>query len=164
MQKNLKSNQDLSNRGFCLFGSGFIITPEKAIELGLGTTAEIEKVISDYRNGKDLTASPRGVMVIDLFGYSANEVRSKFPAVYQHVLENVKPERDQNKRASRKENWWIYLHLHFHYPTIKGLFYAIGGNKTETFDLISTHLFSSFVPPEHHEVGTLWHSTFIYFS
>ncbi|GAB3196248.1 hypothetical protein ABID22_002828 [Pontibacter aydingkolensis] len=106
--KGLKANEDLSNRGFCLFGAGFIVTPEKAIELGLGTIEDTDKIISNYRNGRDLTASSRGVMVIDLFGYTANEVRSKFPQVYQHVLENIKPERDQNKRASRKDNWWIF--------------------------------------------------------
>ncbi len=31
----LSANQGLANRGFCLFGSGFIVTHEKAMELGL---------------------------------------------------------------------------------------------------------------------------------
>ena len=35
-------------------------------------------------------------MVIDLFGLTAEEVRTRFPAVYQWVYERVKPERDQN--------------------------------------------------------------------
>jgi hypothetical protein len=106
--KELKANSDLSNRGFCLFGAGFIISPVEATELGLGSIPDTEKIISEYRNGRDLANTPRGVMVIDLFGFSSNEARSKFPQVYQHVLENVKPERDQNKRASRKDNWWIF--------------------------------------------------------
>lgn len=37
-------------------------------------------------------------MVIDLFGLDAEQVREQFPAIYQHVLERVKPERDHNKR------------------------------------------------------------------
>ena len=37
-------------------------------------------------------------MVIDLFGLTAEEVRARFPAVYQWVYERVKPERDQNNR------------------------------------------------------------------
>ncbi|WP_299700529.1 DNA methyltransferase [uncultured Pontibacter sp.] len=106
--KALKANSDMSNKGVLLIGSGFIITPEKAIELGLGIIPETEKIISDYRNGKDLLASPRDVKVIDLYGYTSNEVRIKFPKVYQHILENVKPERDQNKRASRREKWWLF--------------------------------------------------------
>jgi hypothetical protein len=35
-------------------------------------------------------------------------VLSRFPAVYQRVLERVKPERDTNNRASRRDNWWLF--------------------------------------------------------
>jgi restriction system protein len=51
---------------------------------------------------------PRGVMVIDLFGLDADEVRKRFPEVYQHVLLKVKTERDANRRASYAANWWIF--------------------------------------------------------
>jgi len=47
-------------------------------------------------------------MVIDLFGLREDEVRRRFPAVYQRVLLRVKPEREQNNRTSYKENWWIF--------------------------------------------------------
>ena len=47
-------------------------------------------------------------MVIDLFGLSAEEAKNRFPEVYQHVRETVKPERDQNNRAGYRENWWIH--------------------------------------------------------
>jgi hypothetical protein len=47
-------------------------------------------------------------MVIDLYGFDSEEVRQNFPAVYQWVFERVKPERDQNNRKSRRENWWIF--------------------------------------------------------
>lgn len=106
--KALKANEQLGYRGMQLIGGGFIVTPEKARSLGLGTVPGLEKHIREYRNGRDLTASPRGVMVIDLFGLTETEVRETFPAVYQHVLDNVKPERDQNKRESYKRNWWVF--------------------------------------------------------
>jgi len=51
---------------------------------------------------------PRGVLVIDLYGLTADEVRSRYPAIYQWVLERVKPERDNNNRESRKRNWWLF--------------------------------------------------------
>ena len=35
-------------------------------------------------------------MVIDLFGLTENEVRLKFPAIFQHIADNVKPDRDAN--------------------------------------------------------------------
>jgi len=104
----LQANQDLSTPGVKLHGSGFIVTPEEAEQLGLGTIQGLEKHIRDYRNGKDLTNKPRGVKVIDLFGLSADEVCERFPAVYQWVLERVKPDRDQNKRKTYRENWWIF--------------------------------------------------------
>ena len=47
-------------------------------------------------------------MVIDLFGLTEAQVRDRFPAVYQHVREHVKPERDQNNDRSRRENWWLF--------------------------------------------------------
>jgi hypothetical protein len=34
-------------------------------------------------------------------------VRRRWPATYQWVLERVKPERDHNKRASYRDNWWV---------------------------------------------------------
>jgi hypothetical protein len=61
----------------------------------------------DYMFGKDLTARPRGVKVIDLFGLDADTVRQRFPAVYQWVMERVKPvlERlvDLNTRRASEE-------------------------------------------------------------
>jgi hypothetical protein len=104
----LQANSDLSNRGFCLFGAGFIITHEEAVKLGLGRIPGIDKIIREYRNGRDLTARPRDVMVIDLFGLTVEDARKQFPEVFQWVLERVKPERDANKRASRRTNWWIF--------------------------------------------------------
>ena len=104
----MRANIGLSNRGVQLFGAGFIVTPVEATELGLGTVPGLEKHIRQYRNGRDLTGTPRGVMVIDMFGLGVDDVRSKFTAVYQWLLERVKPERDQNNREGRRRNWWLF--------------------------------------------------------
>jgi hypothetical protein len=104
----LKANENLSSRGVMLFGAGFIITPAEAQALGLGTVPGLDRHIRDYRNGRDLTATSRGAMVIDLFGLTEAEVRNRFPAVYQHVLDNVKPERDANRDPAIKRDWWFF--------------------------------------------------------
>lgn len=104
----LRANEGLSSRGVMLFGAGFIITPAEARALGLGTMPGVEAHIRPYRNGRDLTATPRGAMVIDLFGLSEVEVRTQFPAIYQHVLDKVKPERDANRDKPIRENWLIF--------------------------------------------------------
>ncbi len=106
--KPLKANLGISTPGVKLHGAGFIVTRQEAAALGLGQVPGLEKHIRQYRNGRDLTATPRDVMVIDLFGLSAEEARQRFPAAYQCVLEKVKPERDQNNRATYKDNWWIF--------------------------------------------------------
>jgi hypothetical protein len=105
---SLRSNDGLSCPGFKLHGSGFIVTPEEARILGLGSVPNLEKHIRPYLNGRDMTGQSRSVMVIDLFGLNAEAIRRQFPAVFQHVLERVKPERDLNNRATYRENWWIF--------------------------------------------------------
>lgn len=118
----LKANQDISCPGVKLHGSGFIVTPEDAQTLGLGHIPLLENHIREYRNGRDLTATPRGVMVIDLFGLKSEEVRNQFPEVYQWVYERVKPERDQNKRNTYRENWWILGEPRANFrPALQGL-------------------------------------------
>ena len=97
----MQANRDISNPGVKLHGAGFIVTPNEA-------ATGLENHIRVYLNGRDLTQTPHGVMVIDLFGLTADEFRRRFPEVYQRVLERVKPERDQNKRQSRKDNWWLF--------------------------------------------------------
>lgn len=106
--KPLLSNEALSSRGVSLHGAGFIVTPSQAKALGLGTVEGLEQHILHYRNGRDIAQRPRGVMVIDLYPLEIGEVSARFPEVYQHVLDNVKPERDHNNRASYKDSWWIF--------------------------------------------------------
>ncbi|WP_082017036.1 class I SAM-dependent DNA methyltransferase [Hymenobacter sp. DG25B] len=106
--QSLKSNKDISNPGVKLHGAGFVVTPDRAHSLGLGRIEGLENHIRVYRNGLDLTGKLRGVMVIDLYGLTTSQVLERFPEVYQHVVETVKPERDENKRASRRDNWWLF--------------------------------------------------------
>lgn len=106
--RTLVANDVICSPGVKLHGDGFIVTRERAIELGLGRRPGLDRHIREYRNGRDLTSRPRGVMVIDLFGTAAGEVRREFPEVYQHLLDTVKPERDRNNRASYREKWWWF--------------------------------------------------------
>ena len=108
----LLANGGISSRGVSLHGSGFIVTPEEAAMLGLGRIPGLERHIREYRNGRDLTQNPRGVMVIDLFGLEADEVRGRYPDVYQWLLERVKPERDAKGHskdgAVYAKLWWLF--------------------------------------------------------
>jgi hypothetical protein len=104
----LNSNEGVSSPGVKLHGAGFIVSKEEAKHLGLGNRQNLENHIREYRNGRDLTSRPRGVMVIDLFGLNLVDVRRSFPEVYQYIATAVKPERDANPRESYRLNWWTF--------------------------------------------------------
>lgn len=104
----LRANSGLSSMGMMRAGGGFVVTEEQARAMDLGKIAELTERIRPFRNGRDLTDRPRGFWLIDLFGLSEDDVRRKFPRVYQWVLERVKPERDLNRRTRLREQWWTF--------------------------------------------------------
>jgi len=109
---SLLANEGLSCPGVKLHGSGFIIEEMDLSYLGFNSKEGIQKYIRNYRNGRDLTNRPRGVHVIDLFGLSAEDVRERFPEVYQWVHDRVKPERDAKSHtkdgAAYAKLWWLF--------------------------------------------------------
>ena len=134
----LLANTGISSPGVKLHGSGFIVTPNQAASLDPNAEGD---VILPYRNGRDLNQKARGVLVIDLFGLAEEEVRERFPAVYQHVRETVKPERDLNRRKTYRDNWWIFGEPRNQLrPAIEGLSRIIATTET------SKHRFFSFLP------------------
>ena len=111
----LQANANVSSPGVKLHGAGFIVTPEEAALLlplppgeGRGEGQPERRIIREYRNGRDLTDTPRGVKVIDALGLTTEQLRTQFPAVYQRLQDRVKPERDQNNRATYRDNWWLF--------------------------------------------------------
>ncbi|WP_439510957.1 class I SAM-dependent DNA methyltransferase [Marinimicrobium koreense] len=107
----LRANMNISQRGVELGSAGFIVTLEDAEKFGLGRVPDAEKVLRQYRNGRDLTQSPREVMVIDLFGLTSAQVSERHPSIYQWLLDRVKPERAQNRDRKLRENWWLHRRL-----------------------------------------------------
>ena len=111
----LKANDGVCSPGVKLHGAGFIVTPAQARHLGLGARPGLDRHIRPYRNGRDLTGNSRNAMVIDLFGLTADDVRIRFPEVYQHLLETVKPDRDAQATHSKSNDskqyardWWLF--------------------------------------------------------
>ncbi|MDO8347686.1 MAG: hypothetical protein Q7S85_07295 [Rugosibacter sp.] len=98
----LQANSGLSNRGMIPHGEGFLVTLEQGANLDGGA------LLRPYRNGKDLTERPRGVLVIDTFGLTETELRQRYPANWQWLHDRVKPARDLNPRKARRESWWLF--------------------------------------------------------
>ena len=106
--KPLKANESISSDGVKLHGKGFVVTASQAMSLGLGRDIGIEGFIKPYQNGRDVQQRSRGLFVLDFFGLSEDSLRTRFPAAYQHLLLHVKPQREQNNRASYRHEWWIF--------------------------------------------------------
>ncbi len=104
----LRSNQGISFMGMIPLGAGFWVTKNEAAQLGYGSVAGFENHVKRYINGKDLMDKPRGILALDFYGLTSEELMQRFPAAYQWLKDRVKPQRDQDKRASRRNNWWLY--------------------------------------------------------
>ena len=109
---SLASNKGLAHMGMKLHGAGFIVTEQEAEELADGNKEVFGTLIRPYMNGRDLTQSSRGLYSIDLYPLTEDEVRTQHPKIFQHVRDNVKPERDQNCEPWRKKHWWWYGRTH----------------------------------------------------
>jgi hypothetical protein len=106
----LLANQDLCSVGMKTIGAGFQITEEQARNLGLGTSAGLDTHIRHYINGRDFAQIRRGLLMIDLYGLTEIEVKTRFPEVYQYLYTTVRPEREQNRNAIFRRDWWIIGH------------------------------------------------------
>ncbi|MCX6873156.1 MAG: class I SAM-dependent DNA methyltransferase [Verrucomicrobia bacterium] len=104
----LRANSDLANHGVIRGGEGFLVPPDQLHLLGYGRRKGIEKHLRLILNGSDLTSRNRTNYVIDLFGLSESEVRENFPEIYQWVYTHVRPGRLNNKRTTRRDNWWLF--------------------------------------------------------
>jgi hypothetical protein len=100
----LKSNQGIAYWGVKFYGDGFQITREQHSGL-IGTGPTLAR---RFVSGKDLTGRWREALVIDCDGLDENQLRERFPPLYQWLLERVKPVRAHNPRAFKRERWWIF--------------------------------------------------------
>lgn len=98
----LRANRDLGSNGFALHGRGFVVSEREWSGWGK------PPIIRPLLNGRGFSGTFDGQMAIDFFGLSEEEARRLYPGPYQHVFENVKPERDRNNRPSYRQRWWIF--------------------------------------------------------
>ncbi|GCL37842.1 type II restriction enzyme, methylase subunit; N6 adenine-specific DNA methyltransferase protein [Sphaerospermopsis reniformis] len=100
----LRANKGLAFRGMTINGSGFVLTEEKR-----GKFDSINNnIIKPLWNGKDIAQVRRGVYVIDLHGVDISEAQLKYPQIYQHIYDSVKPERVKCQVPGLREKWWLF--------------------------------------------------------
>lgn len=103
----LLANEDLAHQGVIPVGEGFRLERKELEAIGY-TTKQLPSAIRRYVIGRDLAQRAEERFIIDLYGLTASEARTKFPNLFQIVLERVKPQRDIVNRAKTRENYWIY--------------------------------------------------------
>ncbi|GMV41595.1 MAG: hypothetical protein AMXMBFR64_33110 [Myxococcales bacterium] len=103
----LRANEGLSFQGMNLVGKGFRLTREQVEALGFDVAA-LPPIIRPYLNARELMQTREGRFVIDAFGLTEEELRDAWPTAYQWLSDHVRPEREQNRRASRRERWWLF--------------------------------------------------------
>jgi len=99
---SLRANRSLSNTGVIPHGKGMVVSRDQAEEF------ESDAPVRPYLNGRDITAQSRDALVIDCYGLTAGGIRTRFPRLYQWLLEQVKPERDVNRDRDLREKWWLH--------------------------------------------------------
>ncbi len=106
--QKLNANDEICRNGMMLAGKGFIVQPVDAARYKKESNLGSNQLLRKYVNGGDLTGRIKDKFVIDIYGSDIDKVRNKAPNIYQHLLKEVKPERDHNRRPSFKERWWLF--------------------------------------------------------
>jgi hypothetical protein len=113
---SLAANSGIASNGYALHGRGFIVSEAQWEMWGR------PMVVRPLLNGRGFSDFSSGQMVVDFFGLSEKDARDRYPGPFQHVLEQVKPERAQNNRASYRERWWIFGEARAKFrPALSGL-------------------------------------------
>lgn len=107
--KPLLANEGLCRQGVKLGAPGFIVTTEQASQLDLGAVSGEAPRIRPYLRNRDVTGKARDVLVIDLFGLDERGVSEKYPKIYKFLLNHVRGSREQSRRKSYRDKWWIFV-------------------------------------------------------
>ena len=105
--KPLLANAGLSSMGVKLHGQGFVVSPDQR-NLWLEMLPLSKAYVRPYITSKSLTQSAKERFAIDLLGIDVLDVQQTMPAIYQHLLVSVKPERDENNRQQYRDLWWLF--------------------------------------------------------
>ena len=103
----LRSNEGLVMQGMNPVGKGFILTPGDVSDLGC-STERLPGVVKPYISGRDLAKRPGEQYIIDLHGWSLEDASRAYPWLIEHIVREVKDQRDRQNDQQRKERWWLF--------------------------------------------------------
>lgn len=105
------------DKGFMIYGDGFLFCDEKSGATSLSTMEEIfvlnpacRQLVHPYIGGDDVLSNPvipKNKFVIDFEQRSLEEAQA-WPELLNIISEKVKPERELQNRVSRSQLWWQF--------------------------------------------------------
>ncbi|MCB6180228.1 hypothetical protein LHP98_19150 [Rhodobacter sp. Har01] len=103
--KPLRANEGLAYQGVTPLGEGFRVSrPAASVE----SEALAKGILRRYLNGKQFVAGQEPGYIIDFYGLSEGSARAAAPHLYQQILDLVRPERAEKKRATYRDSWWVF--------------------------------------------------------
>lgn len=105
----LIENANISFQGCIVLGMGFVLESEEA-QSWIRDDSRNAEVVRPYLNGEDLNSRPdcsASRWVIDFCGHTLEEA-ARYSLPMNRVRSRVMPERDQNRRKARRDNWWLF--------------------------------------------------------
>ncbi|MEH2322624.1 MAG: DNA methyltransferase [Nostoc sp.] len=105
----LQANLNKCFQGVIPLGKGFIVTDQQ-VKDWIKIDPKNQEVLKLFSMGANLAKIPHGKpnrWVVDFNNMSIEEV-SSYRLPFEHIKVTVKPERDTNRRDSRRINWWKF--------------------------------------------------------
>lgn len=103
---SLAANSRIAYWGVKFYGDGFIVTSDQAALIAAQQGGE--SLARPFVSGRDMTGRKRGLLAFDCDGLELADLQRDYPETYQHLLDRVKPVREHNPRAFKRERWWIF--------------------------------------------------------
>ena len=132
----LASNRGKTYQGTILLGEGFAFDDRKAASGETSSIAQMNEMLVSYPANKErirpflgweeVSNDPKHAhhrYVIDFEDMSLDAARDRWPDLLEIVQSKVKPQRDQDNRAARREKWWRFGDRQ------SGLYQAIAGRS-----------------------------------
>jgi type II restriction/modification system DNA methylase subunit YeeA len=107
----LSENENIAFPGTKKYGA-FDIEPELAQKMLADKSNPNGKpnsdVVKPWVNGSDLVGTRRGMWIIDFGVKTPMEEAAKYQEPFEYVRKIIKPERDKERIASTRDNWWLF--------------------------------------------------------
>ncbi|MDJ0567480.1 MAG: N-6 DNA methylase [Pleurocapsa sp. MO_192.B19] len=105
----LAANRGYTFEGVKPTGKDFIVSQEQA-KKWISLNNKNAEVLKLYSTGSNLTSNIKAIpdrWIIDFYGISLENV-IEYKLLFEHIRDNVKPERIKNRDKKARENWWIF--------------------------------------------------------